>query len=298
MKAKTVILLTICLCIISKTDEIAAVDARIVQETAYYLRGISTDLTTLANNINAYWQQEIPWDFPHSPLAFDAVYALTWGSSCTGHAHAGAALFRANGIPVRILLNMPSWATYFDHHWIIDYYVPSYGWVRMETSTGEHPCFAKDEIVTLACNPEDEFPMFYPCGIEGIWHTSDPELGLSNPDWGQAHSAYNICTIADSSAKIEQAHTLTDSLFFYYSHYWGIHLTPNQQTILENALTFQNAALANLKAKDLNGYIFNIQEALKHYKNIKAAPVTTIFFDDFESETVGWTHGGNHDEWE
>jgi hypothetical protein len=273
------------------------VEAEIVQIIADSLRGTTTNLMVLANDICNYCET-IPWRLPHVPFSLDAVYALTWGSSCTGHAHAGAALFRANGLPARNLLNMPVWTSNYDHHWIIDYYVPDYGWVRMETSTGQHPCFAQDEIVTLACNPEDEFPLFYPSGIEGYWHTSDPALGMYNPLWGGAHSAINWIAFSDSSEKIEQAYSLTDSVFYYYSRYWGIKLTPAQQTNVQSAYVHQQSAQSKLSLKNLDGYIEDMQQALQFYREVNPESLTTIFFDDFESGANGWTHGGTFDEWE
>ena len=280
------------------TTDCAQIDAPIVQQIADSIRDTTTNLVTLADDICNYCYYHIPWQFPHLPYSFDAVYALTWGNWCTGHAHAGAALFRANGVPARTLLNMPTWASNFDMHWIIDYYVPDYGWVRMETSTGQNPCYAKDEIVTLVCNPEDEFPPFFPCGIEGYWHTSDPALGMWNPNWGGAHTAFNILTIPDSTDKIELAYSLTDSAFFYYSQYWGINLTPTQQAIFQTALNYQTEALTKLQTNDLDGYIGDMQQALNNYKNVNPEPITIIFFDDFESGQGEWTHGGSLDEWE
>ena len=274
------------------------VGADIVQQTAQEILGTTTNLIELADDICDYCY-DIPWTFPHIPAAFDAVYALTWGNSCTGHAHAGAALFRALGVPARSLLNIPTWYSgYFDMHWIIDYFVPDYGWVRMETSLGQHPAYAKDEIVTLACNPADEFPLFYPCGIEGAWHTSDPAMGMMNPNWGGAHRGYNIAWMNETTEKIEEAHALTHAVFSLYSQYWGIVMTPAQAAALQDAVSHQALALESFQDMDLDGYIANMQSALDSYQEIQQAPNTTIFFDDFESGLNGWTHGGTLDEWE
>ena len=276
----------------------AQLDAPIVQEIAEEILGTTTNLMVLADDICDYCY-DIPWQFPHSPSAFDAVYTLTWGNSCTGHAHAGAALFRANGIPARSLLNIPTWYSgYLDMHWIIDYFVPDYGWVRMETSTGQHPTFAEQEIVVFACNPEDEYPLYFPCGIEGIWHTSDPVMGMMNPYWGGAHRAFNVNYINEETGIIEQAHALTDSVFCYYSRYWGINMTPGQQACFQNALAYQTMALTNLQGMDLNSYIANMQLALNSYRDVNPALLATTFLDDFEGGLNGWTHGGTQDEWE
>lgn len=273
------------------------VEADVVQVIAASIRSTTANLMKLADDICNYcW--EIPWEWPHQPFALDAVYALTWGSSCTGHAHAGAALFRANGVPARCLHNMPTWSTHFDMHWIIDYYVPDYGWVRMETSLGEYPTSPDHEIVTFACNPEDEFPLFFPSGIEGLWHTSDPALGMYSPNWGGAHSAYNWLTIPASRDTIEQACSLTDSVFECYTQYWGIGLTAWQQIAFQNAIEYQTSALANIQDKNIGEYMKNMQLALASYQEIHPQPIMTIFFDDFENGTNGWTHGGTQDEWE
>lgn len=269
----------------------------IIQHVADSIRGTTTNMMILADDICDYCYN-IPWQFPHYPIAFDAVYAIKWGSSCTGHAHAGVALFRANGIPARTLLNIPVWATNFDQHWIIDYYVPEYGWVRMETSLGQNPAYAKDEIVTLVCNPEDEFPLFFPSGIEGQWHTSDPALGMLNPNWCGAHSGYSLNSIVDTTDKIEYAHCLTDSAFSYYTEYWGIYLTPEQQTNFQNAFNNQSEALDYFQNGDIDNYIIKMEIALNNYNNINPQPISTIFIDDFENGINNWTHGGTQDEWE
>jgi transglutaminase-like putative cysteine protease len=273
------------------------ISAQIVKEKAESVRGTTTDLMKLANDICSFCY-EIPWNFPHWPMAFDAVYALKWGNSCTGHAHAGAALFRANGIPARSLLNIPVGSSGSDMHWIVDYYVPDYGWVRMETSSGKNPIHPEEEIVTFASNPEDEFCLFFPCAIDGCWHTSDPALGMWRPDWAGAHRAFDEGFINYSSDEIELAHSITNSVFFYYSRYWGIKLTPAQKVSFQYAHYKQKAALTDLQNSNLDGYMAKMQQALTSYQKVDPEPIMTIFSDDFESGTYGWSHGGYQDEWE
>lgn len=281
-----------------RNTDCAQLDANKVRKEAIAVRGNTENLMTLATDICLYCYN-IPWQFPHYPIAFDAVYAMKWGSSCTGHAHAGAALFRANGIPARTILNLPtSGGTFYDHHWIIDYYVPDYGWVRMETSTGQHPAFAKDEIVTFLCNPEDEFPLFYPSAIEGQWHTSDPVLGTHNPWWAGAHNAYKDKLIIEDAVKANLAHELTQSVFSYYVQYFGIELPPGHDLLLQDAVKCQTDAIGDFQKGDLDGYISNMQTALKYYERIQPGPVTRVLFENFETSPTGWSHGGTMDEWE
>jgi len=277
------------------------VDAPIVQEIAASLRGTTTNLIELTDDIASYCFLSIPGGFSHHPKAFDAVYALRWGNSCTGHAHAGAALLRANGIPARSLLNIMLSPEYYpliqDMHWIVDYYVPDYGWVNMETSMGINFCGLTGTVVVMVADPGHECPVFYP-GIEGMWHTSDPVLGVMNPQWGRSHHGHSVNSFDSPPERIDQAHSLTQSVFDHYTNCWGIHLSSSQQADLDAAYNFQSDALDNILDSDIGSYIANMQEALNHYENIDPEPVQTLFFDDFENGVSGWTHGGIQDEWE
>ncbi len=281
-----------------EATDCAQVSAPVVQNIAQAVKDTATTLFALAQNVCDYCY-DIPWEWPHTPFALDAVYALTWGSSCTGHAHAAVALFRANGVPARTLLSMPIGMSEIDMHWILQYFVPEYGWVRMEPSMGQHPNSPPSQIITLACNSEDEFPLFFPSGIEGYWHTSDPALGMYSPDWRSAHSAMNMGAMPVTSEEtVAPIRALSDSVFSYYTDYFGITLNATQQVHFQNALNAQENALANLQSFDTNGYISNMTLALDEYTKVDPEPIVTIFIDDFENGAHSWEHGGVGDEWE
>ena len=276
------------------TTDCCQVSASVVQYKADSLRDTTTNLIKLAQDICTFCHN-IPWQFPHTPYAFDAVYALKWGNSCTGKAHAATALLRANGVPARPLLNILA-GTVTDMHWIVDYYVPGYGWVRMESASGVNPMAPQDEIVVRVCNPGDEFPVWYPWGIDAEWHTSDTALEV--PGWGGAHYAYAELTIRDSSERVDYAIALTDSVYDYYASYWGIRLPAAESAAFLAGLGHQTAALERIQARDLPGYIDAMQQALLDYQGINLAPVETLYSEDFETGPAGWTHGGSQDEWE
>ena len=273
------------------------VDAPIVREIAASLRSNSSDLIELTENIVSRCN-DIESRFLRYPWSLDAVYALQWGSSCTGKAHAAAALFRANGVPARSLLEIDAGlgrALY--SHWVVDYYIPGCGWIKMGPSRGWPFLSAGSVVVIMASNPHNEFPLFFR-GTEGYWHTSDPSLGLGNPYLDGVHAALKTAIVVTSDEKIEQAHSLTQSVFHYYTNYWGIHLSPDQQAHLDTAFNFQSKALANIIDSDIDNYIANIQEALNYYERVNPEPIQNLLFDDFENGNYGWTHGGAGDEWE
>ena len=270
-----------------------------IKHIADSLRGTTNDLIVLANRISNY-VYNIPSQFLHNPVSFDAYYAIMWGNSCTGHAHAAAALFRANGIPCRVLLNLPTMAdNFYDQHWSVEYYIPDYGWVKMETSGGINPYQnAHDEIITFACNPEDEFSLIFPENIEAYWFSSDPVFTHSYPYWGEAHSAIPIKYINDSTSKIDNIICLTDSIYKYNTLLQGTKLINEQGNYFSSALSFQSKALVQAKAGKTDSIIYFLKQALNEYKRIDIKPIKTIFYDNFENDINGWLHGGTKDNWE
>jgi hypothetical protein len=268
-----------------------------IKQTAETIRDTINDLIVLANKIKIYCRR-IEQVFPVEPVSFDAYYAMRWGNSCTGHAHAGAALFRANGIPCRVLMNMPLGNKY-DQHWIIEYYVPDYGWVKMETSAGSNPySYGHMEIITFACQPEDEFSMTYPDNIESYWFASDTVFHHMYPYWGRAHSAYNSVYLTDSTAKVDLIISLTDSVYRYFTTYQGISLTSNQNSYFHAAREFQFKAFNHIKSGADDSLIYYLNQSLNNFRMIESNPVHTIFADNFENGGIGWTHGGIFDEWQ
>jgi len=280
------------------TTDCSQVSVPMVQATADSLRDTTTNLMRFVQRVCDFCGH-IPGTMPHEPWGFDADYALKWGNSCTGHAHAAVALLRAGGVPARVLVSMIVYgANRYDMHWIIDYYVPGYGWFRMETSLGINPQQPQEDLVVRACNSGDEFPVWFPCAIDAEWHTSDTAYGMWYPDWGLAHAASAVIQLADSSERIDYAVALTDWVFNHYSSCSGIRLTPAQYAAFSSGLNHQTSALACIQVRDLPGYITEMQDALLDYQNVNPAPVETLFSEDFEQGPAGWTHGGGQDEWE
>jgi hypothetical protein len=266
------------------------ISAQIVQFKADSLRDTTTNLIKLATDVGRFCATLPAETTSHEPGACDAVYALQWRAACTGCANAAVALLRANGIPARVLLNAMVGAMGF--HYIIDYYVPGYGWVKMESILGTNPMAPQDRLVTQACNPGDEFPVWKPYGLELDCHTSDSAV-----HWGGYDSAGAVLTLSDSSELVDYTIALTDSVFSYYSSYWG-NLTPAESVAYMAGLQHQNSSLSHIWGRDLGGYLFEMQQALTAYRSVHAAPVETLYSEDFEGGPAGWTHGGVQNEWE
>ena len=271
-----------------------------VRHIAETVRDTTDDLIILAKKIATYCRR-IP-SYSHEPWSFDAYYAMKWGGACIGRAHAGAALFRANGVPCRVLMNMPQ-GTYW-MHWIVEYYIPEYGWVKMETTFGWNPYYtvAYKSVITHAFNIEDEFPILKPGNIESYWFCSDTIFQHNAPTWNSRHTN-SLCGgtgygIEGTISKIDQLISLTDSVFRYNTIFQGIKLSNQQQQNFTKALEYQNKALLFAKSKILDSIIYNLNEALSYYREISKNLIKEIYFNDFENGSNGWTHGGEKDLWD
>lgn len=67
-------------------------------------------------------------------MSLDAVNALDHVGSCTSCANLVAALLRAGGIPARILAGYPAWSGPLQTHYIVEAYIPTYGWYPIEST--------------------------------------------------------------------------------------------------------------------------------------------------------------------
>jgi hypothetical protein len=272
-------------------------------EKAEEVKDTATCVIRIADQIidAMFYQGLVPGGFGYMPYSLDAYYALNWGGSCTSRAHAAVALMRAMGIPARSFFNAVFDLPRFEMHWKAEYYVPEYGWIRLGTTWGDNPYDPQESPVLFIVRHENEFPLIINFGIEYCSHTSNPELGWSPdfvPGWGGGHYSRTVTTILDSIDVIDRVHVLADSIFEFYTQYWGIHHTSTDQALLDQAFDYQSDALNDLENQDLQSTVFHMEQALNVYRGMNPEAITILYENDFEQDVNGWTHGGDGDNWE
>ena len=85
-----------------------------------------------------------------------AVEALEKRGSCTSNANLVAALLRACGVPGRVLAGYPSRSGPLQTHYIVEAYVPGFGWYPIESTRLESPWPAAEQINVAIISPENE----------------------------------------------------------------------------------------------------------------------------------------------
>lgn len=86
----------------------------------------------------------------------DAVQALTKKGSCTSRANLTAALLRASGVPARILSGYPAWSGPLQTHYIVEAYLPAYGWYPIEPTKLLAGWPTHQQIMVSIVTPEQE----------------------------------------------------------------------------------------------------------------------------------------------
>lgn len=270
-----------------------------------YIKNIADSIGNTTNQLYSFarragmYSAGIPYSFPVQPESHGAYYAMKWGASCTGKAHAAAAILRANGVPARILMNLSSfYPGYFDFHWILEYYIPKYGWVQMEPSIGEVPFTAANrEIICFACDPEDEFPLLLTNNLESPWFSSDTLFGLY-PNWSLAHKAIKYWWEPENKLLTDTLLSVCQENYNLFTKIQGANITTLQTADFEVANSYQFKAYEKIKSGTTDSMVYYLNQANNYYKKIVLNKTQTIFFDDFENGINGWTTGGTNDEWQ
>ena len=114
------------------------------------------NISEIAERIYKFMDAERPRSgSPNSGYALESLRKN--GGSCTNHAILTTALFRACGIPARVLACYPTWfqgnlATHYD----VEYYVPSFGWRWMDTISRRKDVQPYEHVVVSSVMIADE----------------------------------------------------------------------------------------------------------------------------------------------
>lgn len=156
----------------------AQADDPLIARVAATIRDTSQDARGIIEG-TLLWMSRLRTDGREMCSVFDAVQSLDHRGSCVSSANLAVALLRANGIPARTLGGYPSWATRpMDCHFIVEAYVPGYGWFPMDPTRCVAPVRPSDQIQVsiVPLEYEDERAVRRAWGARGLPYLSIGEL--------------------------------------------------------------------------------------------------------------------------
>jgi len=153
-----------------------------IRRVAASIRDTSADVVAIIAQ-TLTWMSDQKTEGRPMCSVFDAVQALDHSGSCLSNANLATALLRANGIPARILGGYPSWSwDPLGCHFIVEAYVPAYGWFPIEPSRFHAPVPPSDqiEVSIVPVEYEDERAVQRTSGARGLPYLSIGEF-LGDP---------------------------------------------------------------------------------------------------------------------
>ncbi len=254
----------------------------LIKRKARQLQGLSNDMIRYAHRIAPF----IRWHrYPIFVIQYnlgllgnqDAFTTLLLNGENVGRSHLACALFRTQQIPARVLLVHNDQGFWTQMHYMVEYYVPSYGWVLLDSTFGQTPYEPKRQIINRICYPEDEentkkdyiFP-FMKGEERWIWiDTPAVEPYYVDCREGSKSQMFPEGIINTDEFTAEYAFFHTRFMFTFYQQYLGTNLSMENQQHFQNATQFQTKALQAFSEKqDILLYIDYIQHAINEYQKI------------------------------
>jgi len=198
----------------------------------------------------------------------DAVATLRNGVGvCNGKANLAMALLRAQGIPARTLMVANT-------HFIIEYFVPAYGWVRAEPTQGQYLQPAQENIVMWVASPEDENASPYN-GIVCYWGTGNHNLAYD--------ILYDQAEQMDRTNGIEIAPDMAETYLNQAQHVWrryhrfvNYNLSGFARAHFDQALNHQCEAIYYFQLNKLPEFTRQLELAQTAFENIDRQSLTSV----------------------
>jgi len=265
------------------STEVVQANKTLIKLRARQLRGFSNNLLRLAQRTAKFSRLH---RYPLFLLQFylqkfigyrsqDALTTLLINGECPGRSHLGCALFRANGVPARVVLAMPPRQEFwYEMHYMTEYYCPGYEWILTEVHLGVTPVGPEEQIILRICYPEDEnntgVDFMYP-KMKGLeqWLWIDNEN--VHPYYVDCKEGSKIMSFVESEMTTSYGDNvvlLTKTVFSKYERYLGMDLYGENLEHFQNAIYHQKEAISLLKANQPGYYLYEMLLADIEYNQI------------------------------
>ena len=265
------------------STEVVQKHSLLIRHKARQLRGIRSDVLEFANDIATYikWHKFGLFLLQLNLGIFfsqDARTTLFINGENVGRSHLACAFFRSQNVPARVILAHNDQGFWTQMHYMVEYYVPDYGWVLLDSTKGKTPYETKRQIINRICYPEDEddtktdyiFP--YMTGEERwLWIDNDHVSPYYvDCDEGSKSQMFSESEVTTDCFTADYAFLLTQMVFHQYEQYLGMNLSGENQEHFQKAVDYQKQAIDKLiETEDPNEYIFYMDLAFDEYKEIE-----------------------------
>jgi hypothetical protein len=210
-------------------------------------------------------------------LTQDSITTLIINGENVGRSHLACSFFRLNNVPARVILVHNDQGFWTQMHYMVEYYVPNYGWVLLETTKGETPYATKRQIINRICYPEDEnntkddyiLPLMK--GEERwLWINNEQvKPYYIDCNKGSKSQMFTEVEISANNTELDYVFHLTENVFSYYEQFLGVNLSGENLIKFNSAITAQKNAISELKDNyNLAEYINEMIFALDQYEKI------------------------------
>jgi hypothetical protein len=250
---------------------------------AQKLIGGGDNLISFADNISSFIKQHRYFLFIiqlNLKIFFsqDAITTLLINGENVGRSHLACALLRTSNVPSRVLLVNNDQGFWTQMHYMVEYYIPNYGWVLIDTTKGETPYNTNKQIINRICYPSDEndtkkdYIIPFMKGEEKwIWINNEniyPYYIDCND--GSKSQMFIEGGINTSSFTAENAFFKTQIVFHQYQKFLGDNLNQENLEHLNNAVTYQKRGINEfIENQDIYEFIYYFDKAYDEYKQIE-----------------------------
>jgi hypothetical protein len=264
------------------STEQVQVKSILIRHKARQLRGVS-------NNLLWYAQKVAPFIKYHRYGLFivalklgifgaqDAVTTLLFNGENVGRSHLACALFRTYHIPSRVLLAHNDQGFWTQMHYMVEYYVPEYGWVLLDSTKGQTPYATRRQIINRICFPSDEkdtkkdYILPFMKGEERwLWFdTEKVSPYYVDCDEGSKSQMFYESTVTTDAFTVDYAFYLSQQVYRLYEQHLGKNLTGPDWLHFQTGLAYQLQALSQfVEEDDVDSYIYFMEQAYDEYREI------------------------------
>ena len=250
-----------------------------IRTTANRLEGTDDNILSYATNASRFIFNHRHTLFliqlwTNSFLSQDALTTLLINGENVGRGHLACALFRSQNIPARMLLVHNDQGFWTQMHYMVEYYIPSYGWVLLDPTYGATPYPTNRQVINRICSIDDEentkHDFIYPFmkGLERwIWiDASSVHPFYVDCEEGSKSQMFTETVIDVPTFAADYTFFRTQNTFSQYEKFNIMELSAKNQNHFENATSYQTEACNSLvKTKDINEFVYFIEKAYDEY---------------------------------